>query len=90
MRYLAIGNGIKYGFYFSGIMDGYRDGVRVGEGVKVEARLSFVENELFHHVPPGEDGVDGQVLKVGGEPFVEPKVIPPPHRHQIPEPLEQI
>ena len=42
-----------------------------------------------NHEPVWVDVVHAEVLHVAGETFVEPQVVPPRHRHQIPEPLQQ-
>ena len=40
------------------------------------------------HFPCGIHVVGTDVLNVAGESLVQPQVVPPFHRHQIPEPLQ--
>ena len=40
-----------------------------------------------HHVPVVIDAVEGEVHERVGEALVEPEIVPPLHRHHVPEPL---
>lgn len=45
---------------------------------------------LTYNVQLGKNSLQRHVLHVCGEAFVEPQVIPPPHRYQVPKPLQVI
>lgn len=47
----------------------------------------FVRN-LTHHVPLGEEEVRADILEEVSESFLQPDVLPPHRRHQIPKPLQ--
>lgn len=44
--------------------------------------------EETHHVPLGEEEVCSDIFEEMSEAFLQPDVLPPHRRHQVPEPLQ--
>ena len=78
---------VEEGLDFVGAVDILADGLDAGQEVALHGVGAFVEVEVLHDFPLGEEGVDTDVFDVGGEGFVEPEVVPPAHGDEIAEPL---
>ena len=55
--------------------------------VAENSRLYTPDVMWTYDFPRRIDGVDGEVHERVGEAFVEPKIVPPRHRHHVAEPL---
>lgn len=86
-QYFAIGYGVENGLDFHRVVHAHADRMRRGQRVESQPLLRLVQHELSHHRPAGHHVLHAAVLQEAGEPFVQPQVVPPSHRHQIPEPL---
>ena len=57
------------------------------EGVHAERWDDGVRGEPVKHLVLGEEVIDADVLHQRGETLVEIEAVPPPHGHEITEPL---
>mmetsp|Transcript_59450 Transcript_59450/g.139279 ORF Transcript_59450/g.139279 Transcript_59450/m.139279 type:complete len:286 (-) Transcript_59450:228-1085(-) len=83
----AVGDCIEDFLDLFGGVDGHLDGMGAPQAVKSHGCSLRVGGELIPHCEIREDLVGHVVLTPGGETLVEPKVVPPHHGDQIPEPL---
>mmetsp|Transcript_91720 Transcript_91720/g.218533 ORF Transcript_91720/g.218533 Transcript_91720/m.218533 type:complete len:286 (-) Transcript_91720:383-1240(-) len=83
----AVGDRVKDFLDLFGVVDGHLDGMGAPQAVKSHGCSLRVGGELVPHREIGEDLVSHVVFTPGGEPLVEPEVVPPHHGNQIPEPL---
>mmetsp|Transcript_24042 Transcript_24042/g.34928 ORF Transcript_24042/g.34928 Transcript_24042/m.34928 type:complete len:332 (+) Transcript_24042:123-1118(+) len=84
---LAVADGVKHLLHLRSMVNRHLDRVRSPEGIQPEGCAQVVVDELLPHLPLREEGVRGVGLGPGGEPLVEPEVVPPLHGHQVAEPL---
>mmetsp|Transcript_27182 Transcript_27182/g.54265 ORF Transcript_27182/g.54265 Transcript_27182/m.54265 type:complete len:230 (+) Transcript_27182:1481-2170(+) len=87
VRSLAVADGVEDLLDLLGVLDWDLDGVAGAEGVEPQGGLAVVNSVLLPHLPGGEHGVRGHILRPGREPLVEPEVVPPLHRDKVSKPL---
>ena len=85
-RALLVGDGVERFVDLAGRLDAGVNRARRLQRIEVERRLvleRFVDRDVPFGLPRGQR----TVRHPGREPFVQPEVVPPLHRHQIAEPL---
>ncbi len=84
---LGVADGIEDLVDLSGIPHRHLDGMGLCQRIHLEGLVSILALKELPHAPLREERIHRLDLHPGGKAFIQPKVIPPGHGHQVTEPL---